>query len=249
VLQLSPIHLRAPVVSPGAAPRPNVCSGAEQLQLWGGALFQDDGLYLKPCIRNGRLCRECEQMWNTLRFGRTSARLEELTSGAGFTGGVAERQERLEAAGAAELAWAAGLDCDESDDARRLLGLAARLERLCAFFEQGREPAWPRPPAKPRALAHQLGQTALRTAEETLNIFAGGKIKAGYKALKLAKGGFRVAELFAEYVLSEEFLQAWAMLLEQLSVRTRKTSHAGQPFARARLSRDLSHFTNQNRSL
>jgi hypothetical protein len=30
----------------------------------------------------------------------------------------------------------------------------------------------------------------------------------GYKAFKLATSGFKLAELFAEYVLSEEFLQA-----------------------------------------
>ena len=106
------------------------------------------------------------------------------------------------------IAWLLTLDCEEADDARHFSGLSQRLLRVPAYLKNGVEPAWPRPAAKPRAYKSQVAQSAL----EAFNFVAGGKIKLAVQSVRLAARGYA----FSEYILSEEFVIAWRLLLDQL---------------------------------
>jgi len=50
------------------------------------------------------------------------------------------------------------------------------------------------------------------SALEAINFVAGGKIRLAVKSVRLAARGYA----FSEYILSEEFIVAWRLLLEQV---------------------------------
>ena len=104
--------------------------------------------------------------------------------------------------------WLLTLDCEDSDDANHFAGLSQRLMRIPAMLSSGTEPSWPRPAAKPRSYKSQVAHSAL----EAFNFVAGGKLRLAVQSVKLAARGYA----FSEYILSEEFIIAWRLLLDQL---------------------------------
>ncbi len=44
----------------------------------------------------------------------------------------------------------------------------------------------------------QITQSALRTAEESFNILAGGKLKLGIRAARMVATGYQLSELFTQ---------------------------------------------------
>jgi hypothetical protein len=106
------------------------------------------------------------------------------------------------------ISWLLTLDCEKADDARHFTGLSQRLLRIPAYLENGIEPAWPRPAPRPRAYKLQVAQSAF----EAFNFVVGGKVKLAVQSVRLAARGYA----FSEYILSEEFVIAWRLLLDQL---------------------------------
>lgn len=114
------------------------------------------------------------------------------------------------------LVWISHLDCDDGDDVRRMIGMSRRLTQAKEFFDKGLLPVWERPVGQERQYSKQVAQTALRAGEEVFNLASWGRIKLGYRAIKMAAKGYKLSEQLTHYILSEEFMQAWKVFLQQL---------------------------------